>query len=215
MYQLEYDDSITFDEFGNEHDRENGEPDSPVADKIQRFERLGIPDEPQARDLSPTAQPDTVLSAVPELIENQLAAGGQIAGDLGWGLGGIQKKGKKSRKKKEITAMRLKDDTIKQNKLTTNTLMYALADKYDVDGLKMLAKKKFAAAAIHDWDTTAFAQAALLAFTTTPTVDTGLREVVIDVLNDHRDLLEYEEIQVLLNSGNGLAWALLKVICNI
>ena len=43
-------------------------------------------------------------------------------------------------------------------------------------------------------------------------MDQGLRAVVVETLNKHRELLDYEEVQELLVSGNGLALALLQMV---
>lgn len=51
-----------------------------------------------------------------------------------------------------------------------------------------------------------------LAFETTPKIDEGLREVVVKTFNDHHGLMDYEEIQSLLDSGIGLAWRLVQVL---
>ncbi len=84
--------------------------------------------------------------------------------------------------------------------LSTNALVYALADKYQIDVLKKLACDKFTNAAARDWQSKAFAQAAELTCETTPKVDVGLRNVVVATVNSHRGLMEYEEIQELLDS---------------
>ena len=105
-----------------------------------------------------------------------------------------------------------KNINLDTTELSTNPLMYALADKYEIDDLKELARTKFAYAAIKDCKPQAFAYAAGLVCETTPKTDVGLRNVVFETMNDHRELLDYEEIQQLLDSGNGMAWDLVKEI---
>lgn len=132
-----------------------------------------------------------------------------------WVFGAKSKKSKKDKKKvKRPQSLRMKDygQDLDTERLTINTLMYALADKYAIDDLKVLAKTKFEEAVVQDWDSQAFAHAAELVFTTTPSSDQGLRKIVIKTMNQHRDLVNYEEIQNLLNSGNGMAWALVQVL---
>jgi len=102
---------------------------------------------------------------------------------------------------------------VAHSKLCTNSLMYALADKYGIDDLKEVARAKFAAPAAEDWKLKAFALSAGIVCETTPKVDKGLRRVVVEILNEYRELLDYEEIQELLDSGNGLAWEMLKTVC--
>ena len=87
-----------------------------------------------------------------------------------------------------------------------------MADKFGINDLKTLARTKFEDAAIQDWESQAFARAAELVFTTTPSSDLGLRSIVIKTINQHRRLVDYEEIQQLLDSGNGMAWALIQVL---
>lgn len=97
-------------------------------------------------------------------------------------------------------------------KLVVNVDLYALADKYGIEDLKLLAKAKFSMAAEQNWKSEAFVRAAELAFRNTPSSDLGLRSVVISTLYKHRELTDYEEVQDLLDSGNGIAWRLVKAL---
>jgi hypothetical protein len=94
--------------------------------------------------------------------------------------------------------------------LLLHAKMYEIGDKYDVDGLKELAREKFAWACNLYWDSEYFAPATYYAFSTTPDEDTGLREVVSETLFDHMDLLDKPEVEAVLNEFNGLAVGLLK-----
>lgn len=75
-----------------------------------------------------------------------------------------------------------------------------------------MARSKFANAvkSERNWKSSAFSHAANLVCESTLDVDRGLRTVVIDTLDSHRELLDYEEVQELLSSANGLALALLQ-----
>lgn len=124
------------------------------------------------------------------------------------------KKTKKTKKKRESGVLNMISDgkDIHTARLTVNALVYATADKYEIDGLKDVAKAKFEEAVLEDWKSPAFAYAAELVFSTTPSSDQGLRSIVIDTINKHRELVKYEEIQNLLDSGNGMAWAFVQVL---
>lgn len=69
-----------------------------------------------------------------------------------------------------------------------NVLVYALADKYNISELKILAKAKFATlvegyASLEDISTIASA-----VFTTTPSSDSGLREIVIKACSNRVEI---------------------------
>jgi hypothetical protein len=83
-----------------------------------------------------------------------------------------------------------------------------------IEDLKELARKKFADAASFErnWHSSSFPYAANLVCESTPDVDKGLRTVVIETLNQPRELLDYEEVQELLGSRSGLALALLQTV---
>jgi hypothetical protein len=89
--------------------------------------------------------------------------------------------------------------------------MYEVADKYEVDGLKELAREKFAWACGVYWDSKYFAPAAHYAYSTTPDEDKGLREVVSKTLFEHMDLLDKSEVEAVLSEFNDLAVGLLKM----
>lgn len=97
-------------------------------------------------------------------------------------------------------------------RLPVNALMYALADKYEIDHLKNLAKAKFEHAATEELNAQTFAHAAELVSMTTPSSDPGLRSIVAKKLSQRRELIEHEDIAKLLDSGNGMAWSLVQVL---
>ena len=66
------------------------------------------------------------------------------------------------------------------HRVDNNTQVYALADKYEVNGLKALALKKFSALEGIDWGCDEFANLARDIYETTPASDRGLRDVMKD-----------------------------------
>jgi hypothetical protein len=87
--------------------------------------------------------------------------------------------------------------------------MYALADFYGVFTLKELAIKKFRGVVQAHWNSKEFAQAVQVVYTTTVAKDSGLRQVVKDVLMNHNELLKKPEIQAVLREVSGLAFEIL------
>jgi hypothetical protein len=95
--------------------------------------------------------------------------------------------------------------------LLVHAKMYEVADKYEVDALKELAREKFAWACGVYWNSEYFAPAAHYAYSTTPDEDMGLREIVIKALFEHLGLLDKPEVEAVLIEFNGLAVGLLKL----
>jgi hypothetical protein len=87
--------------------------------------------------------------------------------------------------------------------------MYEMADKYEVFGLKELAKEKFSRGCKHFWNTPDFAIAALHAFSTTPEKDNGLRDCVSRAIAANMQLIRKFKIRALLMKFNGLALGIL------
>ncbi|KAF1915938.1 hypothetical protein BDU57DRAFT_573413 [Ampelomyces quisqualis] len=93
------------------------------------------------------------------------------------------------------------------DQLLLHSKMYEIADKYDVIGLKQLAREKFLRAASKFWDHEQFPPAAHYAFSTTPEEDKGLRDIVSNIILKHMSLLNKPAIEALLTEFNGLAVA--------
>jgi hypothetical protein len=83
--------------------------------------------------------------------------------------------------------------------------MYEIADKYDVVGLKDLAREKFKLSCCTFWDKDEFSIAAHYAFSTTMADDKGLRDIISSTIADHMQLIQKPEIQALLSEHNGLS----------
>jgi len=207
FYRLDYDDRpqspVAVENGINEEGPQQGpaesvpEPPSPVANTIGFYEELSSP------ELLPPAAPAEEASddlAVPKK---------------------LRKKGKKKRHSAGSSKSIVYDEEPPTNgtvapplfegtELSTNALMYALADKYGVEDLKDLAQEKFARAAAQDWNTAEFAHAVQIVYESTPESDSGLRDVVIETINQHRDLTKDSKIEDLLEEFNGLTVGLLK-----
>lgn len=76
--------------------------------------------------------------------------------------------------------------------------VYAIADKYDVRTLRELATSKFTRACELWWDNGEFAQAALEAYSTTVEEDRCLRDIVVQTITAHRDLIEKAEVAAVI-----------------
>ena len=83
--------------------------------------------------------------------------------------------------------------------------MYALADFYGAFTLKELSIKKFCGVVQAHWYSKEFAQAVRVVYTTTVAEDSGLRQVVKDVLMNHNELLDKPEIEAVLREVSDLA----------
>jgi hypothetical protein len=93
--------------------------------------------------------------------------------------------------------------------------MYAVADFYCVSGLKELANKKFRDAVQEHWDSNDFVKAVEVVYTTTPSKDRGLRQVVKYVLKNHTELLDKPEIDTIIKQVPDLSYDVLRGIRGI
>ena len=88
--------------------------------------------------------------------------------------------------------------------------MYEIADKYDVVGLNDLAKEKFEKACGCFWNDPVFPTAAGHAFSSTPDKDVGLRDVVIETIANHVNLVNRAEIFEFMADNATVAVSVLK-----
>jgi hypothetical protein len=88
-------------------------------------------------------------------------------------------------------------------------MVYALAEKYDIQGLKALALRKFKDTAVEHWATEDFLRAAREAYMSTIEADRGLRDQVVAILHEHAELLSKKETQDVLKELGMLAHDLL------
>jgi hypothetical protein len=96
------------------------------------------------------------------------------------------------------------------DQLLIHAMMYELADKYDVTGLRYLAQKKFYRSCAAFWDTEQFAIAAEHALISTPESDTGLRQVLCQTIRSHIKLLNVPSVVTLLHKHPDLMYSVLR-----
>jgi hypothetical protein len=89
--------------------------------------------------------------------------------------------------------------------------MYELGEKYVVEGLKELAKDKFARSCRFYWNTPHFAAAVEHVFSSTVESDMGLRDIVIETISLHTNVLNMPGMRDVLNQFNDLAVGLLII----
>ena len=89
--------------------------------------------------------------------------------------------------------------------LISHSKMYAIADKYDVSGLKELACKKFELACSDFWNKDTFPIAIDHIFSATVPEDIGMRSIVIQTISKHMALVKKPEIQALITLYGDLA----------
>jgi hypothetical protein len=87
--------------------------------------------------------------------------------------------------------------------------MYEIADKYDVVGLKDLAREKFKLSCGAFWDKDDFSTAADYVVSTTMAEDKGLREIVSSTISNHMEIIHKADIQILLSENGDLSLAVM------
>jgi hypothetical protein len=88
--------------------------------------------------------------------------------------------------------------------------MYEIGDKYDVKGLKELAREKFLRGSSKYWDDDVFSSVAHYVFSTTAEEDHGLRGIVIKIISRHMALLSKPAVEALVDEFHGLAAGIVK-----
>ena len=89
--------------------------------------------------------------------------------------------------------------------------MYAIADKYDIKGLQSLSRDKFKLAAANNWNHSDLPSAIYTVYTSTPDSNTGLRDIVVNLISGRMSLLRKPKVEALMREFNGLAFDLLKL----
>jgi hypothetical protein len=111
--------------------------------------------------------------------------------DFFWGSVGTSKLAKKRAAKKKKNMPKPRPETPEIPNLVIHATVYSLAEKYMINGLKTVAKQKFADEVDKFWDREDFLQAAEIAYTGTPDDDRGLRAYVVDAFTQHnRDFFQ-------------------------
>ncbi len=95
--------------------------------------------------------------------------------------------------------------------LLLHVSIYALADKYGIQGLKTLAAEKFHVQAREHWDNPEFPQAMHEVYESTPDNDRQLRDIVTEALQRNRSLVQKPEVGTVIKEINGLAYDLLRI----
>jgi hypothetical protein len=134
-------------------------------------------------------------------------------GDEIWGFG--TKKSKKDKKKKksrpwtdEAMPDNYSDVGIAVPNLIVHAQVYALAEKYSVDGLKELALEKFEKEVESHWNTDDFLQAAEVVYTSTVESDRGMRDIVLRTFYRHHSLLGKREGKDVVKNVENIAYDL-------
>ena len=89
------------------------------------------------------------------------------------------------------------------HELMADTLVYSIADKYDIDWLKEIAKAKFEVRARKAWSCKDYPTVVARVFDTTPDTDMGLRDIVGVACAEHIDEILVSETWGELLSNNG------------
>jgi hypothetical protein len=102
-----------------------------------------------------------------------------------------------------------------QSTLFSSVRVYAIADKYDIPGLKELAKQRFCEWAAMNWACEDFPAIAREVFESTPSSDRGLRDFVLGIVTDHADVFIKNDdflslVECIGELGLGLFHQLLK-----
>ncbi|KAF4441179.1 speckle-type poz protein [Fusarium austroafricanum] len=79
--------------------------------------------------------------------------------------------------------------------LCLHAKVYTLGEKYGVDDLKELALHKFHAEAQHHWQSDDFLHAIREVYTSTIDEDRALRDVVVEAIDAHLELLDQPKCQ--------------------
>jgi hypothetical protein len=108
---------------------------------------------------------------------------------------------------------RLSDCEEDQPALFSSVRVYAIADKYDIQHLKELARERFSNWAEDNWACESFPAIAREVFDTTPTKDRGLRDVVVRLVAIHADdFIRKENSRQLIEDIGDLG---LSVLCQV
>jgi hypothetical protein len=89
--------------------------------------------------------------------------------------------------------------------------VYALAEKYQILGLKALARSKFAAQLTHHWQSEEFPDAMAEVYESTVEQDRGLRDLVIQTFRRHPEVARRRDVGDVVKEMPMLAWELFRV----
>jgi hypothetical protein len=96
----------------------------------------------------------------------------------------------------------------KETNLILHARVYAVAEKYTIEGLKDVALKKFEVELQTHWDTQDFLQATEVVYNSTPESVRGMRDVVVETFHVH-NLLGQEGVKEYIKDFTDLVYDLL------
>ncbi|KAF2232147.1 hypothetical protein EV356DRAFT_257268 [Viridothelium virens] len=99
----------------------------------------------------------------------------------------------------------------KEPNLVLHAKVYAIADKYDIPGLKALARRKFEVQVAQHWDCAEFPDALEEVYCSTIDTDRGLRDVVLQSFRENPRLAVKAEVEAAVRDLAPLAFELYKV----
>ncbi|KAL5315679.1 hypothetical protein ACEPPN_016549 [Leptodophora sp. 'Broadleaf-Isolate-01'] len=102
--------------------------------------------------------------------------------------------------------------TVDGDALVFNVKMYVAADKFDIPGLKCLAKTKFEKVVKWSWNSTGFSEAAKFLWENTVESDRNLRDVVIkSAASNIKTLLDRGEFVELMDTRGDIRLGILRL----
>lgn len=103
------------------------------------------------------------------------------------------------------------EDFEAESHLLLHTRVYALAEKYDIPSLKLLARSKFEMAMACHYDSAEFSYAIEEVYCSTVDSDRGLRDVVLEAFKSHPQLANMQDVFAVIKDTPTLALELFKV----
>ncbi|KFH47036.1 hypothetical protein ACRE_021350 [Hapsidospora chrysogenum ATCC 11550] len=91
-------------------------------------------------------------------------------------------------------------ETLERSKLIIYARIYSLGEKYGIRELKNLSLSEFQKEVEYRWDEEDFIDAVKEVFTSTVDGDRGLRDVIVQAIVDHPDLLDKDQLQDVVKS---------------
>jgi len=98
-----------------------------------------------------------------------------------------------------------------QHNLLIHARVYALAEKYDIEGLRDLAASKFARQMQRHCESSEFATTLAEVYASSLNSTRGLRDVCLQMFRQHRELIRTECVEEAVREIPDLAWELLRL----
>ncbi|KAL8948051.1 MAG: hypothetical protein Q9222_005732 [Ikaeria aurantiellina] len=104
-------------------------------------------------------------------------------------------------------------DRVMVSALSNNILIYALADKYDIEGLGELSQTKFEIRSADEWEVEDILTILPQVYKATPSSDRGLRDIILKVCSQHMDgLMMTGMFRQILLEDNALSFEILEMV---